>query len=72
MVNNLDHTVSVIDTLSNSVISVVYVSQNPLGIAITPDNAKAYVANQAENTLSVIDVSSDIVIGTISIILPMQ
>jgi YVTN family beta-propeller protein len=41
------------------------VGNAPLAIAITPNGAKAYVANSVSETVSVINVSTDEVIKTI-------
>jgi len=57
-------TVSVIDTLTNTVVDTITVGERPLGIAITPDGTRAYVANNS-GTISVIDTSANAVIATI-------
>ena len=44
--NYQSHSVSVIDTATNAVIATVPVGSSPGGVAITPDGAFAYVANQ--------------------------
>jgi YVTN family beta-propeller protein len=40
------------------------VGANPTGIAITPNGARAYVTNFADNTVSVIDTASNTVVGS--------
>jgi YVTN family beta-propeller protein len=62
--NILQDTVSVIDTLTNTLVGTITVGQSPWGIAITPDGTRAYVANSS-GTISVIDTSTDTVITTI-------
>ena len=50
--NRFDNTVSVIDTGTNAVIATVPVGSSPFGVAITPDGARAYVANPFSNRVS--------------------
>jgi YVTN family beta-propeller protein len=35
----------------------------PFGVAVTPDGSKVYVANEASNTVSVIDMATNMVVG---------
>ncbi len=54
-VTNYDsNTVSVIDTSTNTVIANITVGSQPLGAAYDPDDGRVYVANDADNTVSVI------------------
>ncbi len=62
--NQVDHTVSVIDTATNTVIATIPVGLFPVGIAITSDGARAYVTDQGR-TISVINTATDSVIATI-------
>lgn len=59
-------TVAVIDTstLAQSPVTVGFV---PTGISLTPDDDFLYVANQGDDTVSVIDTSSDTVVDTIPV-----
>jgi YVTN family beta-propeller protein len=58
--------VSVIDTATNAVVATIPVGFSPFHIAITPDGARAYVANQGStNTVSVIDTATNRVLATI-------
>jgi len=63
----LSDTVSVIDTVSNRVTATIDVARqrvaanergvsgaDPLGVAITPDGATAYIANGGDSTVSVL------------------
>src|SRR3989304_3602525 len=65
--------VSVIDVLTDRVITEIPVGRAPSAIAITPDGSKAYVSNigtlpaDPGNTGSVIDVSRNKVISTINV-----
>lgn len=63
---NSDDIVEVVDTSLNTVIDVVPVGSDPLGIAVTPDKKFAYVANSGSNNVSVIATSTNTVIDTIS------
>ena len=62
--NAVDNTVSVINTATNTVIGLISVGNYPLGIAITPDGARAYVTNAGDNTVSVINTATNTVIGS--------
>ena len=57
--------VTVIDTVDNSVAGTVAVGTSPGGVAVSPDGRKAYVANRGSNTLSVIDVETLSVTATL-------
>ncbi len=60
--------VSVIDTSSNTVATTISVGNiGPLGVAITPDGTRAYVAGAVNGTLAVIDTSSNTVATTVSV-----
>lgn len=58
-------TVSVIDTATYGVVDAIIVGDSPKGIAITSNGKYAFVANFNENSVSVIDLSTNIVISTI-------
>ncbi len=58
-------TVSVLDLESNSVTKQVDVGRSPEGIAVAA--GKAFVANSADGTLSVLDTESDVVTNTRSL-----
>ena len=40
---------------------------NLLGLSVTPDGTRLYVANANPNTVSVVDTSSNTVIGTVTV-----
>ena len=63
--NLVSHTVTVIDTLSESVITTLAVGQHPTGIGVHPESGAIYVANSADDTLSVFD-ADDTLITTIA------
>ena len=56
--------VSVLDVATNTVIAKVRVGARPYGVAISPDNSKVYVTNNADNTVSIIDAVTNTVTGT--------
>jgi YVTN family beta-propeller protein len=63
VVNQADNTVSVIDTLTNTVTgSPITVGFSPFGVAITPDGNTVYVTNSDDDTVSVIDTTTKTVI----------
>jgi YVTN family beta-propeller protein len=56
--------VSVIDTSNNNIIATVSVESGPHGVAVTPDGTKVYVANNGDDTVSVINTSTSTVATT--------
>jgi YVTN family beta-propeller protein len=63
--NNSDGSVSVIDTATNTVVgSPIPVGLSPLGVAITPDGAHAYVTNNSDGSVSVIDTATNTAVGS--------
>src|SRR5271165_4377070 len=71
--NNSDNTVSVISTATHSVVGPpIGVGNQPAGVVITPDGRFAYVANNGSgnmpsNTVSVIDIATDTVVGLVTV-----
>jgi uncharacterized repeat protein (TIGR01451 family) len=65
--NEGSHTVSVIDTASNTVTATIPVGASPFGVAVTPDGAFVYVVNNDSHTVSVIDTGSNTVTATIPV-----
>jgi YVTN family beta-propeller protein len=63
----LCNTVLVIATATNTVVAKVPVGNNPLGVAITPDGAFAYVTNFSSNTVSVIATATNTVVATVPV-----
>jgi YVTN family beta-propeller protein len=60
-------TVSVIDTTTNSVVATVTVGPAPIGVAITPDGTKVFVANHTSSNVSVIETTGHTVIATVTV-----
>lgn len=65
--NQQDGTVSIINTITNKVISTINVGQRPTGTAISPDGEKVYITNQFNNSISVISTLTNKVISNISL-----
>jgi YVTN family beta-propeller protein len=61
------NTVSVIATATNALIATIPVGSGPVGVAVTPDGRKIYVANSESNTVSVISAATDKVTATIPV-----
>ncbi|MDQ6868672.1 MAG: YncE family protein [Pseudomonadota bacterium] len=59
--NDVDGTVSVINTATNTVMTTLTVGTNPSGVAVTPDGTHAYVSNNGDNNVSVIDTATNTV-----------
>ena len=59
--------VSVIQTSDNTVVATVAVGVSPVGVAVTPDGAFAYVTNAVSNTVSVIRISDNTVVDTVAV-----
>src|SRR5215467_6242551 len=59
------NTVSVITTATNTVVGLpIPVGASPLGVAVTPDGSKVYVAHDnTPGTVSVIDTRTNTVVG---------
>jgi YVTN family beta-propeller protein len=65
--NRGDGTVSIIDPLTDTVISTIKVGVWPHGVTFNADGSKAYVANLSSNSLSVIDTATLTVTNTITV-----
>ena len=61
------NTVSVIATATNAVVATITVDEYPVGVAVTPNGAFAYVANSGSNTVSVIATATNAVVATITV-----
>ncbi len=65
--NASHHTVSVIDTATNAVITTIPVGSIPKGVAVTPNGRHAYVANSSSGSVSVIDTATHAVTATVPV-----
>ena len=65
---NFSNNVTVIDTITNKVVTTIEVGLAPSGVAVAPDGTKVYVANETVNgTVSVIDTATNAVSATIAV-----
>ncbi|WP_284234960.1 YVTN family beta-propeller repeat protein [Mycobacterium antarcticum] len=62
-----DDTVSVIDTVTNTVVDTITVGDLPLTVVVSPNGATAYVNNGQDTSVSVIDTVTNTVIDTINV-----
>jgi YVTN family beta-propeller protein len=62
--NYLSDTVSVIDTVTNTVSTTIPVSGGPYGLAMSPDGLSAYVTRYDDGLVSVIDTATNTVSAT--------
>src|SRR5207302_233836 len=61
------NSVSVFNTLNNSLMAMVPVGNQPLRVAITPNGAFAYVTNSGSNNVSVINTATNTVVATVPV-----
>ena len=59
--------ISVINTATNDVTATIPVGANPIGVSVSPDGSKVYIANQGANEVSVINSATNIVSDTIPV-----
>jgi YVTN family beta-propeller protein len=59
--------VVVIDTVTHTVEATVPVGSGPVGVAITPDGAHTYVANELSDTVSVVATATNTVVATVPV-----
>jgi YVTN family beta-propeller protein len=60
-------TVSVIDTVTNTVVKTIEVGLHPCGMALSPSGDRLYVTNANSDTVSVIDTTTDAVAKTLHV-----
>ena len=53
---NIVPSVGVVNTQSNNLVATIPVGNNPVALAVTPNNSKLYVANQGDSTISGFDI----------------
>ena len=66
----LSNAVAVIDSATNEVTTIIPVGISPIRLAMTPDGLKAYVSNNGDQTVSVIDTVHQVVKTTITTLYP--
>ena len=65
--NQDDGTVSVINTVADTVSATITVGSRPLGVGINPAGTMAYISNFNDNTISVINTATNKVIASIPV-----
>jgi len=67
IVNNLDDSLSIFASATDSVTATVPVGVRPCRVAVTPDGTRAFVVNSRDDTVSVIDTDKSTVSSTIAV-----
>jgi YVTN family beta-propeller protein len=67
IVNFRSHSISVLDALTNKLLTEIKVGKFPLSISVNPDLGAVYVANSRSNSISVIDSSTNEVVKEIPV-----
>lgn len=62
-----NNSVSVFNTVTNTVMTTLTVGANPMGVSINPAGTKVYVANSGSNTVSVIDTATNTISATLTV-----
>lgn len=65
--NGQDATISVINTVTNQVVTTIGVGNAPTGVSVSPDNRTVYVADDNDNKVSVINTATNTVTNTITV-----
>jgi YVTN family beta-propeller protein len=65
--NKRDNTVSIIDTVTNTVAATVAMAIDPEGVAVSRDGKFVYVANVGSDNVSVISTASNTVAATVAV-----
>jgi gliding motility-associated-like protein len=65
--NYFSNTVSVVNTVTNAVVTTVRVGGEPVAVTVSPDGSRAYTANNLSNNVSVINAVTNTVIATIPV-----
>jgi YVTN family beta-propeller protein len=62
-----DHTVSVINMTTNTVVATIAVGKSPRKVALTLDGTRAYVTNWGSDNISVLDTATNTVVATVPV-----
>ncbi|MBI3329252.1 MAG: YncE family protein [Nitrospinae bacterium] len=65
--NRDSNTVSIIDTVTNTVVTSVAVGAEPGGVAVHPAGTRVYVKNEGSHSVSVIDTATHTVVATVPV-----
>lgn len=66
--NYNDGTITVINTLTNAVLTTIPAGVNPISVAINTDGSRIYVSNASSDNISVISTTTHAIIATIPVI----
>lgn len=66
-VTNLDGTVEVLETATRLLIEPIRVGRQPYAVALSGQGGEAYVANLADDSVSVVDLTDDVEVATIPV-----
>ena len=61
VVQNLTHTLAVVDPASRSILATIPVGRSPWGVAVHPTRHEAYVSNRGDRTVSIVDTDMNVV-----------
>ena len=69
MSNETAGTVSVVDAQANKVLKTIKMPEGakPMGVAVSPDQKRLYVANGRGKTVAVVDVATDSIVGSVEV-----
>ena len=67
MTNNSAGTVSVISTATNAVLATVKVGAKPVGVTVSADGARVWVANSGSGTITKINTTTNLVTTTVTV-----
>ena len=62
-----DGTVSVINTVTNKLVTTLKVGNSPWGVTATPDGTKVYITNSFSNSVSVINTANNTIMATVAV-----
>src|SRR5260370_31910458 len=63
--NQLDDTLSVVNTQTNQVTATVPAGVGPEGVAVTPDGSRVYIADSGSAQVSVLDTANNTLVPTV-------
>ncbi len=66
-VDQISHSVKVINTLTKTLVTSINVENSPWSAVVSPDNTRLYVTNRGNNRLSVIDTTTNTLLNTFNI-----